>query len=171
MFLKLYLRYLKERNPLKWARKIGVNIGSGTLIGSGCEFGSEPYLITIGSHCQITNHVSFFTHGGGNVVRRIDKSFDVFGKIMVHDWAYIGSQSIIMPGVTIGEGSLIAAGSVVTHSIPPGVVAGGNPARIICSIDEYYLKNKPYDVSSKGLSQKEKKQLLLSQSEDSFIQK
>ena len=171
MLIKLYNKYLKIRHPLKWARRIGVKVGSNTLIGIGCEFGSEPYLITIGSHCQITNYVSFFTHGGGNVVRRVKKDFDVFGKVCVQDWTYIGSHSIIMPGVTIGEGALIAAGSVVTHSVPPNVVVGGNPARVICSVDDYYLKNQPFDISSKGLSEKEKKSLLLSLPEDSFIKK
>ncbi|ELP5729472.1 acyltransferase [Vibrio vulnificus] len=47
---------------------------------------------------------------------------------------WIGSNVTIMAGVTIGEGSVVAAGSVVTHAIPEGVIAGGNPARVIRSI-------------------------------------
>lgn len=52
--------------------------------------------------------------------------FDTFGKVKIGDYVYIGTNSLIMPGVTIGDGSLIAAGSVVTKSVPPGVVVGGN---------------------------------------------
>lgn len=47
-----------------------------------------------------------------------------------------------MPGVTVGDNVLIAAGSVVTNSVPSNCVVGGNPARIICSRREYYERNK-----------------------------
>ena len=57
--------------------------------------------------------------------------FDVFGKVQIEDWAYIGAYSQIMPGVTIGEGAIVAAGSVVTKSVPPRTVVGGNPAHLI----------------------------------------
>ena len=58
-------------------------------------------------------------------------------KCKIEDWAYIGAYSQIMPGVTIGEGAIVAAGSVVTKSVPPRTVVGGNPARYICTVDEY----------------------------------
>jgi serine acetyltransferase len=76
-----------------------------------------------------------------------------------------------MPGVTIGDNVLIAAGSVVTKSIPSNVVVAGNPARYICSLDEYIEKNLPYNIDSKSLSQKDKKKLLLSFPDDKFIKK
>lgn len=47
-----------------------------------------------------------------------------------------------MPGVTTGRGALVAAGSVVTKSVAPGTVVGGNPARYICTIDEYIERKK-----------------------------
>jgi serine acetyltransferase len=76
-----------------------------------------------------------------------------------------------MPGVTIGEGSLIAAGSIVTRSVPDGEVWGGVPARRICSVEEYIDRNKPYNLDSKYMSFEEKKKLLLSLSDDKFIKK
>ena len=48
--------------------------------------------------------------------------FDVFGKVVIKDWAYIGAHAQIMPGVTIGEGAMVAAGSVVTKSVPDGIL-------------------------------------------------
>ena len=48
---------------------------------------------------------------------------------------FIGMQSLILKGVTIGAQSVIGAGSVVTHDIPSGVIAAGNPARVIRSLD------------------------------------
>ena len=132
---------------------------------------SEPYLITIGNHCQITSGVKFFTHGGAQVVRDRYPTFDLFGKIVVGDWVYIGNNSLIMPGVTIENHVLVAAGSVVTKSIPSGVVVGGNPARIICTIDEYLAKNLQYNTNTKGLSVSKKKEFLMSIDESHFYER
>ena len=163
--------YLRKFNPVKWARKIGVKVGDNTELGDSTAFSSEPYLITIGNHCQITRNVTFHTHGGGNVIRRYIPDFDCFGKIIIEDWVYIGSNAIILPGVTIGEGSIIATASVVTKSIPPRVVAAGNPAKVICSIDDYIQRNKKYNTHSKGMGYADKKKLLENISDDKLIKK
>lgn len=157
-------------SPEKYARHIGVTIGKNCLIDTR-NWSSEPYLITIGNNCQITRCVSIYTHGGGQSIRQICPKFDVFGKVVIEDWAYIGAYSQIMPGVTIGEGALVAAGSVVTKSVAPHTVVGGNPARYICTTEEFYERNKKYNVGTKGLSPQEKKRILLSLSEDKFIRK
>ena len=78
---------------------------------------------------------------------------------------------MIMPGVTIGDNVLIAGGSVVTKSIPSNVVVGGNPARYICTVDEYVSRNLKYNTETKGLSKEEKKKFLLSLDENKFISK
>ena len=49
--------------------------------------------------------------------------------------ARLGANSTILPGVTIGEGALVGAGSVVVHDVPAGAVVAGNPARVINSVD------------------------------------
>lgn len=150
------------------ARYAGVKMGENNFIASSF-WSSEPYLILVGSHCQITAGVKFFTHGGGGAVRKFIPKFDAFGKICIGNYVYIGSNSLIMPGVTIGDNVLIAAGSVVTKSVPSNVVVGGNPARIICSIEEYIERNLPYNLDSKGMFPKEKKELLLSLPDEKFI--
>nr|WP_143033346.1 DapH/DapD/GlmU-related protein [Prevotellamassilia timonensis] len=55
------------------------------------------------------------------------------GKVIIEDDCWIGFNVIILPGVTIGKGSIIGAGAVVTKSIPPYSVAGGVPAKVIKS--------------------------------------
>ena len=152
------------------ARHMGVTIGKNCLIDTR-NWSSEPYLITIGNNVQVTRGVSIHTHGGGNAVREKHPDFDVFGKVVIEDWAYIGAHSQIMPGVTIGRGALVAAGSIVTKSVAPGTVVGGNPARYICTVKEYYERSKKYNLSTKGLSQTEKRNILLNTPDDKFLKK
>ena len=76
-----------------------------------------------------------------------------------------------MPGVTVGEGALVAAGSVVTKSVAPHTVVGGNPARFICTTEEYYEKNKQFNVGTNGLNINEKKKVLLSLPDEKFVKK
>ena len=157
-------------SPEKFARHLGVKIGSNCFIDTR-NWSSEPYLVSIGNNCQITRCVSIHTHGGGQAMRLISPDFDVFGKVVIEDWAYIGAYSQIMPGVTIGEGAIVAAGSIVTKSVAPHTVVGGNPAKFICTTEEYFERNKKYNTGTKGLDYQEKKRILLSLDEEKFIRK
>lgn len=158
-------------SPMQYAKLIGVNIGHNNFIPDKDCWSSEPYLITVGNNCAITSGVRIFTHGGARVARSVYPEFDIFGKVVIGDNVYIGTNSLIMPGVRIGNGSLIAAGSVVTKSIPSGVVVGGNPARIISTIDEYIQHNECFNLNSKKMDYDEKRRFLMSLSEDKFIVK
>lgn len=164
----IYWRYLKS--PKGYAKHIGVKIGKNCLIATR-NWSSEPYLITIGNNVQITNGVSIHTHGGGHSVRKYYHDFDIFGKVVIEDWAYIGAYSQIMPGVTIGEGAIVAAGSIVTKSVRPGTVVGGNPAKYICTVDEYLQRNLIYNVGTKQLDAASKKKFLLALPDEKFIKK
>ena len=108
--------------------------------------------------------------GGGNCIRKEHPEFDIFGKIVIEDWAYIGAWSHIMAGVTIGEGALVAAGAVVTKSVPPHTVVGGNPARYICTTEEFYQRNKEKQIGRR-LSEYEKQLVLRHLPENKFIKK
>lgn len=166
--INIYYRHFAS--PIKYARHIGVEIGENCLITTR-NWSTEPYLVKVGNNVQITNNVSIHTHGGGNCIRRKCPDFDVFGKVIIEDWAYVGAFSHIMPGVIIGEGALVAAGSIVTKSVPPHMVVAGNPAKIICSTDEYLERNLRYNVRTKGMSYEEKKKILLKLPDDSFLTK
>lgn len=167
--IKHYWRCL-TMSPVKHARKLGMRVGKNVYLATRC-FGSEPYLITIGDNVQVTYGVKFYTHGGGNVIRRFIPDFDAFGKIEIKDHAYVGADTIICPGVTIGQGSLIAAGSVVTRSVPDGEVWGEVPARFISTVEDYRDRNLKYNIHTKGLSPKQKREILLSLPDDRFIKK
>lgn len=157
-------------NAEKYARYLGVKIGEKCSIATK-YFGSEPYLVTIGNHVQITNDVRFATHGAGWVLRNKYPDFDCFGKIVVGNNVYIGNCAMIMPGVTIGNDVIIGAGSVVTKSIPDRTIVGGNPAKIIGNIDDFENKMLPFNLNSKSLNAKDKKAFLLKTKTDKFLNK
>lgn len=154
----------------KQARHEGVIMGKQNRIESHF-WSSEPYLITIGNNCALTEGTKIFTHGGARVARDKYPDFDIFGKVVLGDRVYVGSGAMIMPGVTIGDNVLIAAGSVVTKSIPSNVVVAGNPAKYICTVDEYIEKNMAYNTNTRSLSLKAKKKSLLALPEKKFIKK
>ncbi|AUN15275.1 MAG: acyltransferase [Paeniclostridium sordellii] len=144
------------------ARKKGVKIGENCRLYSN-NFGSEPYLIEIGNHVTVTNGVQFITHDGGVWVFREDKlpNADLLGKIKIEDNCFIGTNAIILPSVTIGENSIVAAGSVVTKSIPKNSVVAGVPARVIKNTDEYYEGIKDRVINTKQLDSASKKTIIL----------
>lgn len=154
----------------QFARKIGVKIGSNCSIGTRF-FGSEPYLIEIGNHVQITNEVRFLTHGACWVYRQEIPDIDMFGKIKIGNNVYIGNCAIILPGVTIADDTIIGAGSIVTKSFPKGVIIAGNPAKIIGSTDILLDKIRKYDLKTKRLNYKEKRNKLNNTDETFFIKK
>lgn len=134
--------YRKVIGEYSWAKKHGLQAGTGVRVLGGVNFGSEPYLITLGNNVSITG-ASFVTHDGGTwAFRRIPGHGEVvrFGKIVVGDDTFIGTGSTILPGVTIGKNCVIGAGSIVTKDVPDNTVVAGVPARPICSLDEYEQK-------------------------------
>ena len=164
---------LKKLIPSSWRKKMkfrklkqrGVFVGTDTSIYTSLDnFGSEPYLISIGSNCVISGDVHFFTHdGGANVINHIKgTSLDKMGRINVGDNVFVGFGSLVLPNVHIGSNSIIGAGSVVTKDIPEGVVAAGVPCKVICSIEDYWLKNQEHFVPTHGMASKKKKEYLIS---------
>jgi acetyltransferase-like isoleucine patch superfamily enzyme len=124
-----------NRYRLKKYIKQGLQIADDCRLVSMPDFGSELYLISIGKHVTITSNVTFITHDGGSWVFRDQTKYkDV---ITIHDNCFIGKQTILMPGISIGPNSVVASGSVVTKDVPPNSVVGGVPARVIKSLEAY----------------------------------
>jgi maltose O-acetyltransferase len=129
-------------SPVHWTYG-HIEIGAGCFFNIECQF-LDDAPITIGTRVAVGPRVQFITIGhpvnaeertrrdaDGNVERG---AMSRASPIVVEDQVWIGASAIILSGVTIGARSTIGAGSVVTKSIPPDVLAAGNPCRVTKSI-------------------------------------
>lgn len=127
-----HLFYFYIFGGVRAARRKGVRVGDGCRIYI-ASFGTEPFLVEIGDRVTITSRVRIITHDGSTALVRNEKGdrYQRYARVKIGSDVFIGVNSIILPGVTIGSRVVVAAGSVVTKDIPDGVVVGGNPAKVI----------------------------------------
>lgn len=139
----LYKQLVGKINPLKYAKKIGVNTGENVHIYGEVSWGSEPWIISLGSNVHITDGVRFITHDGGTLLyRQLVPDLEITKPIKLGNDVYVGNNVLFMPGTTVGNNVIIGAGAVVTKNIPDNSVAVGVPARVIKTADEYFEKIK-----------------------------
>lgn len=110
-----------------------IKIGKKVFINSGCRF-QDQGQITIGDESLIGHNVVFAT---------INHDFNPQNRgtmylkpIELKKRAWIGSNATILPGVTVGENSVVAAGAVVTKYVAPNTIVGGNPAKFISNLED-----------------------------------
>lgn len=110
-------------------------IGDYVGIGISCFFDLAA-TISIGDYTGIGPEVMMITgtHDIGPSTKRVGPS--QAEPIVIGKGVWIGARCTIMPGVTIGDGAIIATGSVVSKDIPPNMMAGGNPARVLRKLDD-----------------------------------
>ncbi|MBO5032701.1 MAG: sugar O-acetyltransferase [Lachnospiraceae bacterium] len=126
-----------------------VHLGKGIYINSNVTFVDDEHIY-IGDYSMISPNV-VFTTSGHPVLPILRENHYVYNlPIHVGRNVWIGSGCQIMPGISIGDNSVIGAGSVVTHDIPSNVVAFGVPCRVVREIGEkdrqYYYKDRVLDV-------------------------
>lgn len=111
---------------------------------------------------HITDGVRFITHDGGTLIfRKNVPDLEITKPIVVGSDVYIGTDVIILPGVTIGNKVVIGAGAVVTKNIPDNCVAVGVPARVMKTADEYLEKLKKESLHLGHLKGQEKDKALM----------
>lgn len=92
--------------------------------------------VTFGDNCFIAPNCGFYTAGHALDVEQRNKGLEVALPIKVGNNVWIGGSVCVMPGVTIGDNTVIGGGSVVVKDIPEGVIAAGNPCKVIRKITE-----------------------------------
>ena len=127
--------------PVRAARAMGVLVGDDCRILS-LAVSAEYELISIGDRVTISSDVLFVTHDGAGWLVRDEEGRRHYwlARIAIGSDVFVGARAVIMPGVRIGDRCIVAAGSVVTRSVPDGSIVGGNPARLIGSFDEFSTK-------------------------------
>ena len=139
--IRKILEYLRgEPQHLNKLLKRGLKVGKNFHRMGGVTIDAwHCYHITIGDNVVLAPRVHILAH---------DASTGLFiGKtraanVVIGNQVFVGAGSIILPGVHIGNRVIIGAGSIVTKDIPDNSVAVGNPARVICSLDDYIAKEK-----------------------------
>lgn len=123
--------YLEARN-----KDAKISFGNGTWINNNFVAISEHKSITIGKNVLIGTFVEIYDSNfhGLEPDRRGISSPDEADEVNIEDNVFLGSNVKILKGVTIGHDSVIANGAIVTKSIPSGVIAGGNPAKVLRSL-------------------------------------
>ena len=104
-----------------------ITIGRGTVVGTRCELDGRNGL-TLGRNVNLSSEVLIYTLQHDP---RDPQFATVGGPVTIHDYAWISARAIILPNVTVGEGAVVAAGSVVTRDVAPYTVVAGIPAKPI----------------------------------------
>jgi len=133
---RLYLRFYLMRFGSGTGVQLGcrflngrkVALGDRNVINFGCLFDGRVYPITVGSNVSIGPEASILTLGHDP---QSPDFADRGGPVTIGNRVWIGYRAVVMPGVNIGEGAVVAACAVVTRDVPPFTIVGGNPAREI----------------------------------------
>ncbi len=140
-------KFLLEEIWLEDYINMGMEIGDNCSIQPGVIFDySHCWLIKIGNNVTIAPYAYILAHDAST--KRLN-NYTKVGSVTIEDNVFIGARAIIMPGVTIGKDSIIAAGSIVTKSVSEGSLLAGNPAKVISTVEEYIEKNKLQDRIAK----------------------
>ncbi len=135
-----YLPFINLKNFL-YRQLLGMKIGKNASVGLMAMFDVFlPQLITVGENSVIGYNVTILTHEFLVDEYRI-------GEVMIGKNVLIGANATVLAGVTVGDGSIVAAGAVVAEDVPPGVMVGGVPAKII-----RYIGDGDVSVNKKPLA-------------------
>ncbi len=145
--LNSFIKYKRYLNKLQRNINNGLKIGENVTIMPSVVIDERyPYLISIGNNCSLSNGVLILAHDATTF--KFTNGFTRIGKVEIKDNCFLGTNVIVLPGVTIGPNVMVAAGSVVNKNIPPNSCVAGVPARVYQKFDEFIQHHK--DATNKS---------------------
>lgn len=111
-----------------------VEIGNNFYANMDCLF-LDVNKICIGDNVMVGPRVSFYTAGHPTDAEIRIQELEFGLPIVVEDNVWIGGSAVLLPGITVGKNSIVAAGAVVTKDVPENCIVGGNPAKVLRKID------------------------------------
>ena len=171
---------IRGETPMRKLKKNGLRVGKNFWYGKGCSFDySHCWLISIGDDVVFSSNVHILAHDAST-----KKLFGYtrIGRVTINNNVFIGFGCIILPNISIGEGAIVGAGSVVTQDIPPYEVWGGAPAKFITTLNKYkdktknsmnnnLLYGKEFTISQNINDEKKRKMLSdIKQGENAFVE-
>lgn len=134
-FLRKAIMLLNREIPTETLIKRGMRVGKDFNRQQGYFLDpSHCFLITIGDDVTMSIRVTVMAHDAST---KKTLGYTKIGQVHIGNHVFIGANTTILPGVTIGDYAVIGAGSVVTHDIPARTVAAGVPAKGICDVNAY----------------------------------
>lgn len=132
--------------------------GKGVEIGKGCYFFDartinidlqRPHMLKFGDYVKVTGYVHILCHDYSRsvVLQSGGGHFGEARETVIGDNVFIGTHAVVLMGSHIGANSIVGAGAVVSGTWPEGSVIAGNPARVVCTIDEFARKREVRELS------------------------
>ena len=140
MLKKKFLKLIAKQIPgngmrIRLLRMCGYEIGEQVYIGEDLlivdDLDDAQLCLKIGDRAAISPRVTFVMHSSPNDSRIVPYVHSYKGPVIIGADAWIGTGAVILPDITIGEGAVVGANSVVTKSVPPYMIVGGIPARVL----------------------------------------
>lgn len=144
--LKKIIYRIRGEYTIEQLKEMGLRVGKNFNPQLGFELDpSHCWLIEIGDNVTFGPHVQVLAHDASmyNTL-----GYTKIGRVCIGNDVFIGAGSVILPDIKIGDNSIVGAGSVVTKDIPSNMVCGGNPARVISTMDDFIEKNRKLINSS-----------------------
>lgn len=136
--LKNLFKHLNGEIPTSVLIKRGMVVGKGFTRQQGCYIDpTHCFLIEIGENVTFSIRVTLLAHDAST---KKSLGYTKIGHIIIGDNVFIGANATLLPNVCIGKNSVIGVNSVVTKDVPENSVVAGNPARIICTADDFVKK-------------------------------
>lgn len=163
LFVKKLLRKIKgSAYTPEELRTYGVRVGDNCYIGIKHIDIAHGFLISIGNNVTVSS-ARILAHDAST---KRYLGYSKVGQVTIDDDTFIGAGAIILPGVHIGKNVIVGAGAVVTRDIPDHCVVAGNPAKFICTTEEFIEKNRNkmkknnvWDTHYTKKSQREKEEM------------